>query len=309
MSPALSKKTPVIEYLFREFQAGKYPDGTVYSDDVVNAIHACKANLGTGNPANFLKDIIRKNTANNNWPDIAAKAGFFGRQRYGDKRVFQFVPYAPGQTEPYPDYYLPTASTPRYFLQSATVPAVARELGRKEESWLMQVAVSLRLIESQLSLFSPLRGRLRDVTHLQMSMKTQPEIDGTFLVSHNSRRALRAGMETFALITCEAKGDGERLLEDQIREQVAVAFKTSEHLREPRIDAVKPMAVQVRRVQVNGEETRGIYAVEFQRISRRRYEACYREDPLDPERLYRMPLHAVSDAIYILSPRVAGINA
>lgn len=112
-------------------------------------------------------------------------------------------------------------------------------------------------------------------------------------------------METFALITCEAKGDGERLLEDQIREQVAVAFKSSE----PRINAVKPMAVQVRWVQVNGEEKRGIYAVEFQRISRRRYEACYREDPLDPERLYRMPLHAVSDAIYILSPREAGINA
>lgn len=231
-----------------------------------------------------------------------------GRQRYGDKRVFQFVPYAAGQTEPYPDYYLPTAATPQYFLQSATVPAAARELGRQEESWLMQVVVTLRLIESQLSLFSPLRGRLRDVTHLQMSMKTQPEIDGTFLVSHNSRRALRAGMETFSLITCEAKGDGERLLEDQIREQVAIAFSTSAHLREPRIDAVKPMAVQVRRVTIAGEVRRGIYAVEFQRISRRRYDANFSEDPTDPERLYRMPLTAVSDAIYILSPAVRGIS-
>lgn len=309
MPPALSQKTQVIEHLFREFQAGKFPDGTVYSDDVIKAIHACKAKLGTGNPANFLKDIIRKQTANRNWPDAAAKAGFFGRQRYGDKRVFQFVRYGVGQTEPYPDYYLPTANTPQYLLQSATVPAVARELGRKEESWLMQVVVSLRLIESQLSLFSPLCGRLRDVTHLQMSMKTQPEIDGTFLVSHKSRRSSGVGMESFSLITCEAKGDGERLLEDQIREQVAVAFKTSERLQEPRISAVKPMAVQVRRVIVDGVERRGIYTVEFQRISRRRFEKCYREHPTDPERLYRMPLKAVSDAIYLLSPRVAGIDA
>lgn len=305
----MSKKTPVIEYLFQEFQAGKYPDGIVYAQDVLAAISACKADLGVGNPANFLKDIIRKNTANSNWPASVATAGYFGRQRYGDKRVFQFVPFAPGQTVPYPDHYLPAADTPRYFIQSATVPAVARELGRKEESWLMQVVVALRVIESQLALFSPLRGRLRDVTHLQMSMKTQPEIDGTFLVSHSSRRALRTGRESFALATCEAKGDGERLLEDQIREQVAVAFATSSHLGEPRIDAVKPMAVQIRRVQVNKEVRRGIYVVEFQRVSRKRYEQNYKADPADPERLYRMPLKAVSSALYFLSPVVTGINA
>lgn len=177
-----SNKTIVIEHLYNDYLRGRIPDGVVTSNDIITAIDATRTKLSKSNPANFLKDIVRKQTANLNWPKTLTAAGITARQLYGDTRVFQFRSFDPGQSEPFPDRFYPTASTPVHKLQSASVPFAARQLGRKEESWLMQVVAALHLIETQLAIFSPLRTRLRDVTHLQMSMKTQPEIDAVYLV-------------------------------------------------------------------------------------------------------------------------------
>ena len=303
-----TNKTPVIEHLFNDHLAGKFPNGIVSQSDVVAAIRATSADLSTSNPANFLKDIIRKDTANTHWPASLVSSGMGARQRYGNKRVFQFVPFAPGQTQPFPDRFLPNASTPVHQLQSATVPFAARQLGRKEESWLMQVVVELRVIETQLSVFSPLKKRLRDVTHLQMSMKTQPEIDAVFLVSHGASHDILKGSDLFSVITCEAKQLGERILEDQIREQVAKAFKETKKIARPTIGTIKPMAVQMREVQLPSGPERRIYVVEFQRISRKTFETYYANTKTQPERLYDMPLRAVSTAFHIPTPSVRGIN-
>ncbi|MEL6915883.1 MAG: hypothetical protein AAFP13_15420 [Pseudomonadota bacterium] len=303
-----SKKTPVIEHLYNEHLNGNIPDGVVLSKHIIDAISATGSDLSKANPANFLKDIVRKETANDNWPDALTHARVTARQRYGHKKVFQFRPFAPGQTEPFPDRYLPGPTTPVHILQSASVPFAARQLGRKEESWLMQVVAMLRVIETQLAIFSPLCTRLRDVTHLQMSMKTQPEIDAVYLVSHGSTRNISKGVDRFSLVTCEAKQLGERILEDQIREQVAEAFKQTKKLAQPDINAVKPMAVQVRNVPASSGTIRGIYIVEFQRIARQVFEKHYAPDKSDPERLYRMPLRPVSQAVHALSPAVRGVN-
>ncbi len=303
-----SKKTPVIEHLYNEYLNGNIPDGVVLSKHIIDAINATGSDLSKANPANFLKDIVRKETANDNWPDALTLARVTARQRYGEKKVFQFRPFEPGQTEPFPDRYLPGPTTPVHILQSASVPFAARQLGRKEESWLMQVVAMLRVIETQLSVFSPLRTRLRDVTHLQMSMKTQPEIDAVYLVSHGSARNISKGVDIFSLVTCEAKQLGERILEDQIREQVAEAFKQTKKLAQPDINAVKPVAVQVRNVPASSGTIRGIYIVEFQRITRQVFEKHYSPDKSDPERLYRMPLSPVSQAVHALSPAVRGVN-
>lgn len=304
-----TNKTPVIEHLYNDYLAGKFPNGIVSNDDIVAAIQATGADLSTRNPANFLKDIIRKDTANTHWPAALVAAKMGARQRYGDKRVFQFVPFAPGQTQPFPDNYLPTPSTPVHRLQSASVPFAARQLGRKEESWLMQVVVALRAIETQLSVFSPLRHRLRDITHLQMSMKTQPEIDAVYLVSHGSSLHIAKGSDLFSVVTCEAKQIGERILEDQIREQVAKAFEETKKLVRPAIGTLKPMAVQIRDVANPTGLERRIFVVEFQRIRRKTFETLYANTKAQPERLYRMPLHAVSTAFHVPTPPIRGVNA
>ena len=226
-------KTQVIEHLYNMHLHGHFPNGIVHQSDVKSAIRATGANLSTNNPANFLKDIIRKDSANSQWPATLVADGVTARQRYGNKKVFQFVQFPAGQTEPFPDRFLPDANTPIQRIQSASVPFAARQLGRKEESWLMQVIATLRVLENQLSVFSPVRHRLRDVTHLQMSMKTQPEIDAVYLVSHSRRSGAPAADDLFTVVTCEAKQRGERLLEDQVRDQVSQAVKVTKKIEQP----------------------------------------------------------------------------
>ena len=146
---------------------------------------------------------------------------------------------------------------------------VARRLGRKEETWLTQIVVNLRLIECQLSVFSPLKARLRDVTHLQMGMKTQPEIDAVFLASFGKTEKLDSPTIMHMLISCEAKQLNQRILEDQIREQVAKSMQITKAMKTPAIDVVKPMAIAVTRHDFAGVKERAIYVVEFEQIDTR----------------------------------------
>lgn len=303
-----SEKTPVVDWLYDEYMRGNIQNGIVHQSDIVDGIKATGVGLSVSNLANFFKDIIRTETANSYWPPRLVALRVTARQRYSAKRVFQFIPFAAGQTQPFPDNYLPTATTPIHRVQSASVPFAARQLGRKEESWLMQVVVELKVIETQLSVYSRLGRRLRDVTHLQMSMKTQPEIDAVFLVSHGSSESLLKGIDIFSVVTCEAKQLGERILEDQIREQVAMAFKETRRMVRPEITAIKPMAVQMRQVPVNGALERRIFVVEFQRIRRSMFDALYAPTRAQPERLYDMPLRPVSTAFHVPTPPVRGIN-
>ena len=241
-----SEKPRVIEHLYDLYERGEIPDGIVTSSQVLEAIASTAAVLGKANPANFIKDVIRTENANAIWPNSLKKKRVSARQRYGDTRVFQFVPYAEGQNEPFPDRFVPREKTNLHDVQSASMSFVARQLGRREETWLTQIVVNLRLIESQLSIFSPqLRRRVRDVTHLQMGMKTQPEIDAVFLATFGKTEKLKSATDLYMLVSCEAKQLGQRILEDQIREQVAKAMEITRKLKTPQIDAVKPMAIKV----------------------------------------------------------------
>lgn len=91
--------------------------------DVVNAIEYCKAKYGiklsTGNPANFMKDVVRGDNASDMWPERLTRIGITARQRPSGQRVFEFVKFATGQTEPFPNKYTPHAD-----LQSTPVEAV-----------------------------------------------------------------------------------------------------------------------------------------------------------------------------------------
>src|SRR5579859_4518677 len=97
-----SEKPKVIEHLYKRVEEKKQ-DLLVLSADIKEAIAATKAKLSTSNPANFLKDIIRTDNANANWPEYLKTKRITARQRYGSTRVFQFIPYAEGQKVPFPD--------------------------------------------------------------------------------------------------------------------------------------------------------------------------------------------------------------
>lgn len=245
-------------------------------DDVKLAIRACNAldgmNRSDRNPANFLKDVVRSRNASAIWPPEVAALRYTGVQRTGTGDSFEFVPFAPGQTEPFPDLFRPTPQTPQLDLQSVSMSLASKNLGRRDEAWLIQTAVNLRVIEQHLATASALD--ILQVSHLQMTVKLRAtEIDAVYLAE--------LGTGGSAIVTCEAKQGSERILVDQIVNQVRAAFGTTDS------PLVIPMAIRsVRNV--------GIHVLEFEPVAR------------DEIGGYGAPILA-TEAVYRLVPSVKGI--
>ena len=111
------------------------------------------------------------------------------------------------------------------------------------------------------------------------------------------------------LISCEAKQLNQRILEDQIREQVAKAMDITKAIEAPRIDAVKPIAIAVVKHEFDSGSEKAIYVVEFRQIERAMFESDWRPASESDERLYSMPLDAVSEILYRVAPPIGGLNA
>ena len=274
-----SDKTEVILNLFDKHwdPVGQRLTKTLMTlEDVAEAIRDCNRKDGKRrsdrNPANFLKDVVRSRNASAIWPEKIAALGFTGEQRTGAGDSFEFVPFAPGQTESFPDLYRPTAQTLHIDLQSVSMSLVAKELGRSDEAWLVQTAVNLRVIEQHMATVSALD--VQEVTHLQMTVKLRAtEIDAIYLADI-------PGISK-ALITCEAKNGSERILVGQIISQVKAAFETTN------ASLVVPMAIR----SVKGI---GIHVIEFLPVLRDEAETF-------------VALKFATDALYRLIPPVNGI--
>jgi hypothetical protein len=177
-------------------------------------------------------------------------------------------------------------------LQSISVPLATKQLGRNDETYLIQVAVKLAVIESHFALTSPLD--LIEMSHLQIGIKLRKtEIDSLYsaVLRHPD------GSTERVLITAEAKKRNQRILEEQVVQQVKAAFKitepapTSSRSRPsqpvgPPVDLVVPVAMTAAK--------NGIYVAEFKPV--RRAEA----EKFDE-------LELIADALYELVPPVKGI--
>jgi hypothetical protein len=269
-----------------------------------NARHPDEEELSPGNAPNFLKDFIRKRTCNANWPKRLKARRITARQVYGQKRVMEFVDYGAGDEEPFPNRFDPAPGMPALSFESLSIPIEARVLGRLDEPWLIQVIVSQRILHTHFAIVARHRGfEAETLAHLQMSVKTQPEIDATFVANVKcADRSLRA------YVTCEAKQFGERILEDQIRAQIAKAFDFTSTLEGPEaIAAVVPVVLQVvdyevERADGSRELARGVYVVQFEMIERTLFDSDFRKD------LHSIPLSLQSQAFYEPFPQVQGIS-
>ena len=252
-----SDKTAVVEHLFEKYwdeNSQSLAKSVMSLDDVADAIRACNRADGLRrsdrNPANFLKDIVRSRNASEIWPERVAGLKFTGRQRTGTGECFEFVPYASDQTVPFPDLFRPNSDTLRIALQSVSLPQAAKALGRRDEAWLIQTAINLRVVEHHLATQSNLD--VREITHLQMNVKLRAtEIDAVYLAHLNKDDASKK-----AIVTCEAKNESERILVDQISNQVLAAFQTTD------ADMVVPLSIR----SVRGV---GIQMIEFELVERK----------------------------------------
>lgn len=277
-----SLKTKVVEYLFKKHwdEASQSLRQSLMSlEDVAQAIRDCNKIEGTSlsdrNPANFMKDLMRGANASANWPTSVAARRYTAYQRTGDGDVFEFVPYRVDQTEPFPDAFNIRDDAPRFPVQSISLPLVTKMLGRSDETWLVQTAINLRVVETHFAVAAAFP--LIELSHLQMGIKLrQTEIDALFL-----GKIGEIDNPESVIVTCEAKHYKDPIIPTQIINQVQAAFT------ETKVSIVVPIGLRaIRNV--------GFYVTEF--------EAVRREDAsaLDQLRL-------AADAIYELRPPVKGI--
>jgi hypothetical protein len=289
-----SDKLVVIERIWDVLKAEGQGRTTVFFKDVTDAIEHCNALDGKDrsakNPANFMKDLIRSDNASKNWPISLASARIGGRQRVGADRVFEFQPYAPNQTEPFPNVHMPAPGAEADVLQSLSLPLASKALGRRDESWLVQIAVALNVLEHHFAKRSKLQ--IKELVHLQTGVKLSgSEVDGLF-------RAIleQDGERTHVLVTCEAKQQGERILEHQIVEQIAAAYASvRDSVPEEELAISKIVPVAIKAIPPDGD----IFVVEFEPWLPAEAEA---------EESALKDLLPASAGLYRLSPPVPGIG-
>lgn len=235
--------------------------------------------LSPRNPANFMKDFVRnRKRANVNWPVAVWEAGYTAQQVTGQNLCFAFIPKRKHQTEPFSSPFgSPDNHTPKHRIESVSLPLASRKLGRTDEPWLIQVLVRLRVIETHLTLFSPLRFLQLD--HLQMSVKlARSEIDTLFLGIIETPK----GEYVEAIVSGEAKSLHDDLLENQMIRQVQAIFSVVTQ------DVVVPLGIKA----IGPSQ---VYVVECQAVSR-------------SEAPNLQTLVVVSRALYELVPSVPGIG-
>ena len=132
-------------------------------------------------------------------------------------------------------------------------------------------------------------------------MKTQPEIDATFVAVIRDED----GVRTRAFVTVEAKQVDERILEHQIREQVSTAFETTALLTgEDAISLVIPIVIKlVKSVDQIDPTRRCIYIAQYRPITRNDFETVFNRLPSE------VPLSIQSSGLYKPHPPITGISA
>lgn len=277
-----SQKPAVIEHIFDSLWdpvARKLKRTVVTNHDIVKAIEWCQENRGSTlsakNPANFMKDIIRGHNAANMWPDRLKQLRIGGRQITGDGNVFEFVPYAEGQLEPFPNRFGYHENVWTHPIQSISMPLASKALGRDDETYLIQVAVKLAVVETHFALRSPID--VVELTLLQIGIKLRLcEVDSLFAATYRDSN----GCEQRMVITAEAKKKNQRILEEQVIQQVKATFTATP------INLVVPIVM----LSVNN----GIYLAEFKAVRRNELENF-------------MALELQEEALYTFHPHVKGI--
>lgn len=285
---AKSEKPVVIERIFDTLYdplTGTLSRTVVNNEDVQNAKQYClEKGLITklkahSNPFNFMKDIVRGKGASKMWPRRIYELGFTGEQRTGDGAIFEFVPISEGGQDGLEEDFLPSPNTPEYPLQSLSIPLASRMLGRSDESWLLQVAVNLRIIESHFSAGDNKQVEAVELYHLQMDIKLRKvQIDALFLAHYETETGKKTSS---TLITVEAKREGQRILSEQIKRQVIAAFSSTDE------DLVIPVAISAIR-------NKGVFVVEFKAVHRSELAS------------FSTPIFH-RDAMFVLQPAVPGI--
>jgi hypothetical protein len=218
-----SNKTKVVEKLFFErydADTGLVPKPVVTLEEISLAIRLWGRGLSDRNPANFMKDIVRRPNRNEYFPQSVVDKGWTARQDPGSGRCFKFVPLPNNQRTAFltsePDPVLMAHPHP---VQTLSLPPASRAFGRPHETWLTHVVTNLGIVHAHFALNSPM-----DLIGLELLQSNvalaEAEVDAIYLGTHKDEREV--------LVSCEMKGIHEVLDEDQIERGSTRVASTSE---------------------------------------------------------------------------------
>jgi len=227
------RKTVIIEKIFDKRwnpRTRSLSNDLVTVDDLREAIDRFDKKVPKGlkpfdaryNVYAFFKDFVRRtSSANRNWPNSVLRRGYTAQQETGGGKSFRFIKLPAGQVTAFVElattYPRLEGRECRFRIQSLSLDFETRLVGfGGHESWLMQVAVQLKLVQSHLALCS--EHKFLEVADLQQNIKQGgAEIDGLYLG--------RMTPDSAMLITLEAKGRKDDILETQIAAQVNAVMK------------------------------------------------------------------------------------
>ena len=221
MPKRISEKPAVFLKLFK----ARYDPAAKTLRDPLVSLREVKSALGTmaaagetklsdANAANFIKDYLRSSTRSANWPPEILAAGYTAKQRTGEGQCFEFVALAPGE-DPFPDDFLPTGDEPTFIAQTLSLPVTTRDIVRKDEQSVAQIAVKLHVLEHFLASSPKANGwGVREITHLQNNVKlSSSEIDSLYQVVAHTDRGTEIGA-----VAVEVK-IGDPIIAEQIEKQ------------------------------------------------------------------------------------------
>lgn len=282
---SVSEKTAIIEALFDE----RYRNGTIpqrkrlitlkqVSAAIRKARSAGTSTLSDRNPANFMKDIVRKETRNEVFPGSVVERGWTAQQATGKGNCFRFIPLPPDQATAF-KVIVPPARVLRepHPIQSLSLAYEVRRYGRRDESWLTQVVTDLGLVQTHFALHhgDDVAGLALLASHIKLG---RGEVDALYYgVDHADDRYLLA---------CEMKGRNEVMDEDQIL-NVAETLAAAPATRNASA-AVIPVGVKV----IYPKSVGGMTGLIWVKVYDRDFP------PLQPQ----------SEGVYRLVPPVPGID-
>jgi len=227
-----SKKTIIVESLFRDpsrwDDLGNLVRPVVSVDEIRAAIDENNqtpeaVHVKPGNVYAFFKDLVRRtSSANLNWPESVLKAGFTGVQNKGEGNSFEFIPLPSGQTTAFNENMATYPREPTRakvsVIQTLSLPTFNKVLSRADENWLQSIAIELHLPQSHLAFHHQGGLALTEVRHMQSNLKqNRAEIDGLLCGTLSDGNLV--------LITMEAKGDKDDVLDSQVLDQIEAVQK------------------------------------------------------------------------------------
>lgn len=151
------------------------------------------------------------------------------------------------------------------------MPLATKALGRDDETYLIQVAVKLSVVEMHFALVSPLK--VLEMSHLQIGIKLRLcEVDSLYAATYEDE----AGTPLPMIVTAEAKKKNQRILEEQVVQQAKAAFG------ETNVNLVVPIAMAA--------VGNGIYVAEFKAVQRSNL-ASFSVLELEREAFYELVPH------------------